>query len=36
MLFDSDAQAGRSVNYSDRARKLCLRLGIDPSAYLLR
>ncbi|MFO0558165.1 MAG: RNA repair transcriptional activator RtcR family protein [Polyangiales bacterium] len=36
LLFDGEAKAGRSVNYSDRARKLCLRLAIDPAAYLAR
>jgi transcriptional regulatory protein RtcR len=35
-LFDGPRKKGASVNYSDRARKLCLRLGIDPAAYLQR
>lgn len=36
ILFDQREGEGRSINYSDRARKLCLRLGVDPNAYLLR
>lgn len=36
ILFDQREGEGKSINYSDRARKLCLRLGIDPVAYLLR
>ncbi|MBL8683420.1 MAG: sigma 54-interacting transcriptional regulator [Myxococcales bacterium] len=37
VLFDGKRPSkAPAVNYSDRARKLCQRLAIDPSAYLQR
>lgn len=33
-LFDGDSAQGAKTNHSDRARKLCARMKIDPLAYL--
>ncbi len=36
ILFDRPRSSGAEVNYSDRARKLCARLKIDPAAFSKR
>ncbi len=34
ILFDAPRPPGAQVNYSDRVRKLCARLAVEPGAYL--
>jgi transcriptional regulatory protein RtcR len=36
ILYDAARPKGTAVNFSDRAKKLCQRMNVDPEAYLQR